>query len=422
MDNKLEYMSRLATEINKIDSKLFDTYNIKQGLRNKDRTGVLIGLTRIGNVIGYKKEDNKKQKIEGQLFFREYELSELFKLFEGKDKLFERVAYLLLTGKLPTEDELDDMLDLIYEYSKEPIQFDFYSKNIMNKLQHDMTYLYSFDDNPDLISQEKILEQTLKILGYFPDMMLKSVLKDSFSVVKSIELKKQKLGIAAYFLGMLNDREYTREEINIFDELLVIHAEHGGGNNSTFSVRVVTSAYTDTYSAMVAGICSLKGFRHGGANISVSRMIQDIKENCYYQDMAALKSYLIDILDKNTFDKMGLIYGIGHAIYTLSDPRAVRLRNKSSELAEHLGLTNELELYNNIEKITKEIFKDRRGSHFDICANVDLYSGFVNSTLGIYESLYTPIFALSRIPAWSAHRSEQIFTDKHILRPAYMTI
>ncbi len=422
MDKRLEYMSKLAENINQIDNELFDLYNIKQGLRNKDRTGVLIGLTRIANVVGYEKIDGIKTKKEGELFYREYELQELLDVLSGKTMLFERVAYLLIMGKLPTDEELDDLLSLIYEYSKDYINFDFYSTNIMNKLQHDVSYLYSFDADPDLITQEKILEQTLKIMGYYPDMILKGILKEEFNIAKAEKLKKQKLGTAKYFLSMLSDREYTDEEVNIFDELLVIHAEHGGGNNSTFSVRLVTSAYTDTYSSIVAGICSLKGLRHGGANVSVSNMVENIKENCDYKNTDALKKYLEDILDKKTFDGNGLIYGMGHAIYTLSDPRAVRLKNKASLLAEHIGIKEEWNLYNNIEELTKQIFKERKGDDFDICCNVDLYSGFVYSTLFIDKSAYTPIFSLSRVPAWCAHRSEQIFTDKHILRPAYKTI
>lgn len=422
MNEKLKKMSDLAKNINVIDNELFDLHDIKQGLRNKDKTGVLIGLTRIASVVGYEKNGEIKEKREGQLFYRDYELLELLDLLKGKSKLFERVAFLLLTGKLPSEEELSDMLDLIYEYSKEYINFDFYSPNIMNKLQHDISYLYSFDEDADLISQEKILEQTLKIMGYFPDIMLKGLLKDDFDEKKSIRLKKEKLGTAEYFLSMLNEKEYTKEEINIFDELLVIHAEHGGGNNSTFTVRVVTSAYTDTYSSIVAGICSLKGLRHGGANISVCNMVEDIKNNCDYGNEIELKKYLEKILDKEVFDKHGLIYGMGHAVYTISDPRAVRLKNKSIDLAKEKELSKELELYKNIEILTKEIFKERKGKDYDISSNVDLYSGFVYDMLDIHKNLYTPIFALSRVPAWCSHRSEQVFTDKHILRPAYKTL
>ncbi len=418
----LEYISKQAEEINKIDSELFDLHNIKQGLRNKDKTGVLIGLTKIGNVVGYEYDDGVKKAIDGKLFYRNIEINEIIDSIQGQTKGFERVAYLLMFGKLPTEHELENFLDLIYENSKDYIDFDFYPNNAMNKLQHDLAYLYSFDDDADLITQPKIIEQSLKVLGYFPDMILKSYLKEDFDVNKSLKLKKQKLGIARYFLEMLNDRVYSEDEIGMLDEVLALHAEHGGGNNSTFAVRLVTSAYTDTYSAMTAGVSSLKGLRHGGANISVSRMIDDIKINCEYKEEAELRDYLNKILNKEVFDKQGLIYGIGHAIYTISDPRARRLKESARNFAKILDRETEFKLYTDIERIAIDLMKERKGQDYEICANVDLYSGFVNSALGIDQSLYTPIFALSRIPAWAAHRSEQIFTDKKILRPAYKTI
>ncbi len=422
MDKKLEYLSALASGINKIDNELFDIHNIKQGLRNKDRTGVLIGLTKIGNVVGYDYIDGIKHKIDGRLYFRDLEVYEILDVLKGKDKLFEHVAYLLMFGKLPTDDEFSDFLDLIYELSKEQIDFCYYSSNLMNKLQHDLTILYNYDNDPDLITQPKIIEQSLKILGYFPDMILQGFLKEDFDFEKSRELKAQKVGTARYFLEMLNGAEHNEDAVKIFDELLVLHAEHGGGNNSTFSVRVVTSAYTDTYSAFTAGVASLKGLRHGGANVSVSKMVENIKENCDYNNYDELKKYLNAILNKEAFDKHGLIYGMGHAIYILSDPRANHLKESATEFAKKENKEKQLKLYNDIEKITKELFKERKGENFDLCANVDLYSGFVNESIGIDKSLYTPIFALSRIPAWSAHRSEQIFTDKKILRPGYKTI
>ncbi len=422
MDKKLEYISKQAEEINKIDSSLFDLHNIKQGLRNKDKTGVLIGLTKIANVVGYEHIDGVKKAIDGKLFYRGYEVYEIFDLIGGKDKGFERVAYLLMFGKLPCEEELADFLDLIYENSKENIDFDFYSKNVMNKLQHDLAILYSYDEEADLITQTKVIEQCLRIIGYFPDMILKGFLKDNFDVKKSSELKKKKLGTARYFLEMLNDRAYTDDEVRIFDECLILHAEHGGGNNSTFSVRVVTSAYTDTYSAISVGVSSLKGLRHGGANIYVKKMIDDIKEHCNYKDEEELKKYLIKILNKEVFDGQGLIYGIGHAIYTISDPRARHLKESAVTFSKLLNSEEELKIYTDIEKISIELMKDKKGQNYDVCANVDLYSGFVYGALGIDQSLYTPIFALSRVPSWSAHRLEQIFTDKKILRPGYKTI
>ncbi len=422
MTDTLSYLSNLIKNVNQIDSNLFDLYNIKQGLRNKNKTGVLIGLTKIGCVLGYKHENNIKIPIEGKLLYRNYDISDLLKSFEGKDKYFERVGYLLIFGKLPDEKELNDFLDLIYLYSNEPIHFGLISNNIMNMLQHDLAKLYTFDKDPDTITESKIIEQSIKILGYFPDMILQAFLKDKFDVEKSQKLKAQKLGVAKYFLSMLNDGECNDDEVKIFDKLLLLHAEHGGGNNSTFSVRVVTSAYTDTYSAMVAGICSLKGARHGGANIMVCKMIDNIKANCNYTNKEELKTYLKRIINKEVFDKSGLIYGMGHAVYTLSDPRAMHLKENAKIFAEKFGMTEEFMLYSNIEIVTKEIFKETKKSNIEICCNVDLYSGFVNNSLGIDEDLYTPIFALSRIPSWTAHRAEQLFTDKKILRPGYKTI
>ncbi len=422
MDKTLQYISLLANNVNKIDDELFDKHNIKQGLRNKDKTGVLIGLTKIGNVVGYSFVDGVKTKIDGKLYFRGIEVYDILDRLDGKTHYFEHVAYLLMFGKLPDEKELSEFLELIYSFSKEPINFDYYTDNIMNKLQHDLSMLYSYDENADEITQHRIIEQSLKILGYFPDMILQGHLREKFDFEKSTKLKKEKVGIAKYFLEMLNDMPHTDDEIRIFDELLVLHAEHGGGNNSTFSVRVVTSAYSDTYSAMIAGVSSLKGKRHGGANISVCKMVEDIKSNCNFRNYDDLKAYLRKILAKEVFDKQGLIYGMGHAIYTISDPRARHLKESAESFAIKENKLDQFKLYNDIEKITQELFKEKKGESFDICANVDLYSGFINESLGIDKNLYTPIFALSRVPAWSAHRSEQIFTDKKILRPGYMTI
>ncbi len=422
MNETLSYLADLLQDVNQIDNSLFDLYDIKQGLRNKDKTGVQIGLTKIGCVIGYLLEDGIKIPIDGQLFYRNLEVSDILTLLEGKDKYFERVGYLLIFGKLPDEEELRKFLDLIYSYTKEPIHFGLISNNIMNMLQHDLAKLYTFDDDPDTITKEKIIEQSLKIFGYFPDMILQAYLKDKYDIEKSQKLKEQKLGVARYFLSMLLDEKCTDEAVKIFDKLLLLHAEHGGGNNSTFSVRVVTSAYTDTYSAMVAGVCSLKGARHGGANIMVGKMVDDIKANCNYNNKVELKKYLKRILNKEVFDKSGLIYGMGHAVYTLSDPRARHLKESAKDYAEKFNMISELELYNNIELLTKEIFNESKKTSIEICPNVDLYSGFVNNSIGIDAELYTPIFALSRVPAWAAHRAEQIFTDKKILRPGYKTI
>lgn len=418
----LSYLSSLLIDVNQIDDALFDTHNIKQGLRNKDKTGVLIGLTKIGNVIGYTYDENGKVAIEGQLRYRGMDVSKILETISGKGKYFERCSYLLLFGKLPDENELDAFMDLIYEYSKEYIYFGIDSNNLMNSLQQDVAKLYSYDDDPDIISHEKIIEQSLRILGYFPDMILQGYLHGKFNKRKSRELKAQKLGIAKYFLEMINDNEHTEDEVTIFDELLVWHLEHGGGNNSTFAVRVVTSAYTDTYSAFVAGICSLKGIRHGGANMYVSKMINNIKDNCDYKNKDELKVYLEKILNKETFDKKGLIYGMGHAVYTISDPRAIQLKKRALYFAQKYDKVDEFNLYNDVEYLTKEIFNEKHNNEVSICANVDLYSGFIHSALGIDEILYTPIFAMSRIPSWSAHRAEQLFTDKKILRPGYKTI
>lgn len=422
MGKDLNYLGALSRNVNQIDASLFDTHNIKQGLRNKDKTGVQIGLTKVGNVIGYEYIDGKKCAVEGKLFYRDMEISDLLKTLEGKNLYFERSAYLLMFGKLPNDDELDAFMNLIYEYSKEYIYFGADSINLMNVLQQDISKLYSYDDEPELITHEKIIEQSLRVFGYFPDMILQGFLHGDFNKKKSRELKAKKLGVARYFLSMLNDREYSDQEVRLFDELLFLHLEHGGGNNSTFTVRVVTSAYTDTYSAMVAGICSLKGKRHGGANVYVSKMIRDIKENIDYNDYEELKAYLKRILNKEVFDKSGLIYGMGHAVYTISDPRAKILKNSAEKLSKNMNCEKEFKIYSNIEEITKELFLEKNLENPYICANVDLYSGFVNNMLGIDESLYTPIFAMARILDWSAHRAEQLFTDKKILRPGYKTL
>lgn len=426
-------LSFLSEKNNSIESELYDLFGVKRGLRNQNGTGVLVGLTEIGDVRGYVLEDETKVPIDGELYYRGIELKEFVSGYQ-KDKRFgyEECIYLLMFGELPDEHELERFEELIGDLSILPPWFKENriltspSKNIMNHLQSTVLSLYSYDDEPDDLSVMNLVSQCLNIIAKIPVIAVYSYQAkrhnyDNCSLV--IHNPDKRLSIAENILHLLrSDKSYTRLEAETLDLSLVVHAEHGGGNNSTFSTHVVSSSGTDTYSIISSAIGSLKGPKHGGANLKVYEMLQNIKENIKdYSDKDAIRSYLIDILDKKAFDKQGLIYGMGHAIYTKSDPRAVLLKAKAKELAEQKGRLYEFDLYENIEEIAKELFKERKGGKV-ICANVDLYSSFVYQMLGIPNEMYTPLFAIARMSGWCAHRIEQILSDRKIIRPAYKNI
>ncbi len=427
-------LCRLAEKNNMINPELYQKYDVKRGLRNSNGTGVLVGLTGIGDVHGYQMEKGIKVPVEGKLFYRGIEIGDLIAGFQ-KDKRFgfEEVCYLLLFGELPDKDQLEQFTNLLGQNRRLPDGFTedmmlkVPSKDIMNKLARSVLAAYCYDHNPDEISVENVLRQSIELIARFPTMVAyayqaKSRYYDSKSLY--IHSPQPHLSTAENLLHMIRPtNEFTRLEAELLDLALVLHAEHGGGNNSTFTIRVVTSSDTDTYSAVAAAIGSLKGPKHGGANIKVLEMMEDLKANVRdWEDDNELKAYLHKILSKKANDRSGLIYGMGHAVYTLSDPRAVQLKSKALELAKEKGLEKEFNLYASIERLTPAVLKEAGKNEGNVSANVDLYSGFVYRALNIPQELYTPLFAVARIAGWCAHRIEEIVSGGKIIRPAYKNV
>jgi len=430
-ENWLEESAEKVEKVNRIDKEYYKQYDIKQGLRNSDGTGVVVGFTKIGSVHGYTYCDGLKTPIEGKLFYRDIEIDELVK--NTGEFGFESIVYLLLFGELPDEEELRKFNAILDGFRKLPTHFTENtilkspSKDVMNKLQRAILVLYSYDEKPDSLDIDRILIQSLKLIARFPTIISYGYqAKAHYFDDQSLYLHNpiDGMGTAANILHMIRPNNvYTKLEKDTLDLLLILHAEHGGGNNSAFTTHVVSSSGTDTYSAVGAAVGSLKGPKHGGANLRVKAMVEDIKENLAdFSDRAKLKKYLKKILKGEVFDQKGLIYGMGHAVYTKSDPRAVILKKKSKELAEAKSRVEEFDLYDNIESLTKEIFKEQRGEDVEICANVDLYSGFVYQLLNIPEELFTPLFATARVASWCAHRIEQLVSDHKIIRPAYKSL
>jgi citrate synthase len=432
-DHHLEEWSRIIELHNTIEPKLYPLHNIKRGLRNENGTGVLVGITRVGSVVGYRKENDVKIPIEGQLFYRGYNLFDLVEGFQKEKRLgFEETVYLLLFGKCPNAQELEDFNQALEErrelprHYKEDVIIKIPAPNIMNKLQRAVLTLYSYDDNPEDISVNNVLRQSIDLIAKLPLLAAYSyqVKRHTFNHESLIIHRPKKgVGTAENFLYLTRpDGNYTREEVEMLDLLLVLQAEHGGGNNSSFATHVVSSTGTDTYSAIATALGSLKGPKHGGANKMVAEMFANIKAEIglnYTED--ALRNHLRKILGREAFDRKGLIYGLGHAVYTLSDPRTIILKEKAEQLALHKGRSKEYNLYADIERIGCVLLNEKVKNDNAMAANVDFYAGFVLDMLNIPEDLYTPVFAISRIAGWSAHRLEQILDDK-IMRPAYVTL
>ena len=413
----------------------FEKYGVKRGLRNNDGTGVIAGLTSIGDVVGYQMINGEKKPIEGHLRYRGYDITDLVHNAEKQNRFgFEEVVYLLLFGNLPTEKELYDFTRLIGNMRALPPGFteDMIlkapSKNIMNKMARCVLSSYSYDENPDEVSVGNMLRQSIELIARMPVMAVygyqaKNHYHDGNSLF--LHVPQPRLSTAENFLYMLRcDNDYTREEAEILDVLLMIHAEHGGGNNSTFTTRVVSSSGTDTYSAIAAAVGSLKGPKHGGANAKVMSMMENIEENVNdWTSESEVTDYLAKILRKEAFDGKGLVYGMGHAIYTKSDPRCILLKEKAEELVEKKPeYRKEFELYKLIEKLTPEIFAEVKHNSKVMCANVDMYSGFVYKMLGITSDMFTPLFAMSRSVGWCAHRLEETLGCSRIIRPAYKSL
>ncbi len=437
MDKKQEERLRFyAKEIernNKIKKEVYENYNIKRGLRNKNGTGVLVGVTQVGDVSGYKIIDNKKIPSRGELYYRGYPLTEIVEDIEKDKRLgFEEVIYLLLFSKLANEKELESFKSILVEERAlaegffEDIILKVPGSDIMNKMMRSLLALYTYDKNPDRTDALNVLSQSLSLISKIPILAVYSYQVKIHNFDKKsliIHNSEDNLSIAENILQMLrNDQAYEKIEAEILDLMLIIHAEHGGGNNSAFATHVVSSSGTDTYSAIAAGLASLKGPKHGGANLKVSRMLKDIRENVDdLDDTSKIRAYLEKILNKKSFDKKGLIYGLGHAVYTLSDPRAILLKKKAKELSILKGREEDFYFIENVEKIGKDLISQRQNRPYPPCANVDLYSGFVYDMLNIPEELYLPMFAIARTVGWSAHRLEQI-QDEKIIRPAYKSL
>lgn len=434
---KSDFINELGvmfTENNYISDDIYNKLNVKRGLRNKNGTGVLVGLTKIGSVLGYSiDKDGKKVPSEGKLYYRGIPIEKLVAQFrKEKTFCFEKTMFLLLFGNVPSNFELKMFISTLKEYQHLPDEFieDFILRkpgtDIMNQLQRSVLCLYTLDENPDDISLSNLIDQSLNLIAKFPSLLVycyQACNYKHFNKSLIIHNPVEEYSIAQNILHMLrSDNNFTELEAEVLDLILVIHAEHGGGNNSTFTSHVVSSTRTDTYSSISASIGSLKGPMHGGANSMVTKMVEDIKKNTNPYDEVKLKEYLKKIFQKEVFDKKGRIYGMGHAVYTISDPRAVILKKKAYELAKEKKALEEFELFSSIEKLTREIGKELKGKNFEICANVDLYSGFVYKLLNIPQNIFTPLFALSRIASWNAHRMEQILVDKKLIRPAYKAI
>ncbi|MCD8048081.1 MAG: citrate/2-methylcitrate synthase [Clostridia bacterium] len=434
-DNELfEKYVEIAGENYKIEPEEYTKYSVKRGLRNPDGSGVLVGLTRIGEVHGYVMDEGEKKPDVGALRYRGVNVSDIVRACRKEKRFgFEETAYLILFGKLPTRSELDEFTE--YLAKRRPLPQNFTedmilkapSANIMNKLARSVLAEYSYDDNPDDTSLGNMLRQSIELIARFPvfiahSYMAKAHYFDGQSLV--LHLPKENLSTAENFLHMMRpDSAYTETEAKVLDLTLILHAEHGGGNNSAFATHVVSSSGTDTYSAITAAIGSLKGPRHGGANAKVMGMIDDIKAHISsLTNEKEIREHLIKIINKEAYDRSGLVYGLGHAVYTISDPRAVILEEAAAALAKEKDREDEMELYRIIKRLAPELFAEIRKSDKILSPNVDFFSGFVYSMLNISPDVYTPMFAMARIPGWCAHRIEEMTVSSRIIRPAYKSL
>ncbi len=417
-----------------IDPQLHERFNTKRGLRNSDGTGVLVGLTAIGDVHSYIVDEHEKIPVEGRLYYRGIEINDLVKGFQKEKRHgFDEVCYLLLFGQLPNVDQLNYFKQMVYESRTLPEGFieDMIlkapSRDIMNQLARSVLTCYSYDDNADDTSVSNVLRQSIELIARLPTLAAYGFqAKEYFFNNNSLYIHKprQDLTPAENFLHMIRpDNHYSELEANILDLNLILHAEHGGGNNSAFTTHVVSSTDTDTYSTIAAAIGALKGPKHGGANIKVIEMMNDIKENVKnWDNEREIEDYLVKILRKEAFDRKGLLYGIGHAVYTLSDPRELLLKEKAGELSQEKNMQEEYGLYELVEKLAPQVLAEVKKITKPIAVNVDFYSGFVYKMLNIPPDLYTPIFAMARIAGWSAHRIEEIISGGKVIRPAYKNI
>ena len=432
----LKKQAEKVRKVDWIDPALYRKYGVKRGLRNDNGTGVLVGLTTIGNVHGYVMNEGEKQPIPGELYYRGINVRDIVAADRREHRFgYEETAYLLLFGELPTAKQLVDWKNKIGAYRRLSDGFrdnaimKHPSKDLMNALARAVLFAYAFDPegNPDDLSLEKCLEQSIDLIGSIPTIaayayQAKAHYHDGASLM--IRNPDPRKSTSENILMLTReDGKYTKLEAETLDLALIIHAEHGGGNNSSFTTHVVTSAHSDIYSSVAASVLSLKGSRHGGANLRVMKQMDEIKANVkdWHRPENVIR-YLEKIADRKAGDRTGLIYGLGHAVYTISDPRAQMLRQKAEALAKEKGRTDEMKLFELIESEGPKIIKRRHPNASDVCANVDLYSGFVYDMLGIPKELYTPLFAVARCVSWCAHRMEELVNEGPIIRPAYKPI
>lgn len=431
---EIDVLAQKMTANSMIDTELYSKYNVKRGLRDIDGKGVLTGLTDISAIIQNKTVDGKLVPCEGELYYRGYNVNDIIKGITDDDRFgFEEVVYLLLFGSMPNAEELKNFKDLLVQYRTLPQNFvrdvilKAPSDDMMNSIARSVLTLFCYDKNPNDISINNVLRQCIQLISVFPMLSVygyhsyNHYLRDKSLYIHRAE---PEMSTAEVILSLLRpDRKYTPLEAKVLDMALILHMEHGGGNNSTFTTHVVTSSGTDTYSATAAALASLKGPKHGGANVKVYYMFEDLKKHVKdWNDEDEISAYLEKLLDKQAFDKKGLIYGMGHAVYTISDPRQVILKGSVQKLAEAEGYDDEFNLYAKVEKLAPEVIGKKRRIYKGVASNVDFYSGLLYSMLNIPCELYTPLFATARIAGWSAHRLEELVNGGKIIRPAYMSI
>jgi len=430
----LSDLTEIAVRENFIEPELYKKYNVMRGLRKADSTGVLVGLTNIGDVHGYIMDEGEKVPVAGRLRYRGIDIEDIVEGFQ-RDKRYgyNEVAYLLLFGDLPNFEQITQFRGMLDECRELPDGFmenmilKAPTPDVMNSLARSVLASYSYDANTNSLDIQNVLRQCIELIARFPTFVAYGYqAKCHYYDNKSLVIHKPQTGLstAQNFLHMIRpDSSYTELEAETLDIALVLHAEHGGGNNSAFALHVVSSSDTDTYSAIAAAVGALRGAKHGGANIKVAAMLEDIKQGVKdWGDDDEVSAYLGKIIRREVFDRSGLIYGMGHAIYTYSDPRAVILRNKAEELAVSKAREDEFKLLRSVERLTPGVFTEIKGGKKEVCANVDLYSGLVYSMLNIPQELYTPIFAISRMSGWAAHRIEEIISGGRIIRPAYKNV
>ncbi len=432
--HEIEELAKICESNGAIDLELYKKYDVKRGLRDLDGNGVLTGLTEISEIRQKKLVDGKLVPADGQLFYRGINIEDLVNGVKQDDRFgFEEVTYLLLFGKLPDKKELARFSSLLNDYRTLPKNFirdvimKAPSEDMMNTLARCVLMLFSYDENANDISIPNVLRQCLRLIAIFPLLSVYGYQAYNFYTGKDSMLLQQpgeNMSTAENILYLLRkDGKFSKLEAQVLDMSLILHAEHGGGNNSTFTTHVVTSSGTDTYSAIAAALCSLKGPKHGGANIKVMKMFEDLKANVKdWNDDDEITKYLAKLLHKEAFDKSGLIYGMGHAVYSISDPRAKMFKGFVRDLSEEKGLTSEYALYAKVEQLAPQVIASEKRIYKGVSANVDFYSGFAYHMLGLPLELYTPIFAIARISGWSAHRLEELINAGKIIRPAYKSI